>query len=48
MNSLILINYLEQQAKGNSKLQELLAQTAHCLVRKEEQCKLENGKLQGK
>ncbi|XP_011199405.4 uncharacterized protein LOC105223385 [Bactrocera dorsalis] len=46
MNSLILINYLEQQAKGNSKLQELLAQTARCLVRKEEKRKLENDLLQ--
>ncbi|XP_050322098.1 uncharacterized protein LOC126754183 [Bactrocera neohumeralis] len=46
MNSLILINYLEQQAVGNSKLQELLAQTAQCLVRKEEKRKLENELLQ--
>ncbi|XP_018798039.1 PREDICTED: uncharacterized protein LOC108974571 isoform X2 [Bactrocera latifrons] len=45
MNSLILINYLEQQAKGNSKLQELLTQTAQCLVRKEEKRKLENETL---
>lgn len=44
MSSLILINYLEQQAKSNSKLQELLAQTAQCLVRKDEQRKLEKGK----
>ncbi|XP_014094649.2 uncharacterized protein [Bactrocera oleae] len=46
MSSLILINYLEQQAKSNSKLQELLAQTAQCLVRKDEQRKLEKELLQ--
>uniref|UniRef100_A0A0A1XNA5 Chromosome partition protein Smc n=1 Tax=Zeugodacus cucurbitae TaxID=28588 RepID=A0A0A1XNA5_ZEUCU len=46
MNSLILMNYLDQQAKGNGKLQNLLAQTAQCLMRKEEQCKLEKELLQ--
>ncbi|XP_036321590.1 uncharacterized protein LOC118735753 [Rhagoletis pomonella] len=42
MNSLILMNYFEKQAKSSPKLQELMAQAAHCLLVKEELRSLEN------
>ncbi|XP_067620542.1 restin homolog [Eurosta solidaginis] len=41
MDSLLLINYFEKQAKVSSHLQELMAQVTKCLLRKEEQRSLE-------